>query len=76
MTVEGKVLEKLRDLPPDKQKAVLDFVESLKRDSGKPTPLLSLEGLSADFDIHIALGKLEHISRWASSSLRVCHIAG
>jgi EAL domain-containing protein (putative c-di-GMP-specific phosphodiesterase class I) len=54
MAMEEKVLEKLRDLPPDKQKAVLDFVESLKRDSGKPTTLLSLEGLWADLDIHIA----------------------
>jgi hypothetical protein len=53
MTIEEKVLEKLRDLPPDKQKAVLDFVESRKRDSGKSTTLLSLEGLWADLDIHL-----------------------
>jgi hypothetical protein len=53
MTIEEKVLEKLRDLPPDKQKAVLDLVESLKRDGGKPNTLLSLEGLWADLDIHI-----------------------
>jgi len=30
MTIEQQVLEKLRDLPPEKQKEVLDFVDSLK----------------------------------------------
>ena len=28
MTIEEMVLEKLRGLPPDKQKGVLDFAES------------------------------------------------
>jgi hypothetical protein len=32
MTIEEQVLEKLRDLPPDKQKEVLDFVDFLKRE--------------------------------------------
>lgn len=30
MTIEEKVLEKLRELPPEKQKEVLDFVDFLK----------------------------------------------
>lgn len=30
MTIEERVLQKLRDLPPEKQKEVLDFVDSLK----------------------------------------------
>ncbi|MGA9630681.1 MAG: hypothetical protein WBQ63_04595 [Candidatus Acidiferrales bacterium] len=29
MTIEEQVLQKLRDLPPEKQKEVLDFVDSL-----------------------------------------------
>ncbi len=29
MTVEQAVLEKLRELPPERQQEVLDFVESL-----------------------------------------------
>jgi len=53
MTIEEMVLEKLRELPPDKQKVVLEFVESLK-ESGEPKqPLRSLEGLWADLDIHL-----------------------
>ncbi|HKN25246.1 MAG TPA: hypothetical protein VJX72_10400 [Candidatus Acidoferrum sp.] len=53
MTIERKVLEKLRDLPPDKQKAVLDFVESLNKEEGKKGALRSVEGLWADLDIQI-----------------------
>jgi hypothetical protein len=53
MTIEEQVLEKLRDLPPEKQKEVLDFVDSL-REKGEPKkPLRSLLGLWADLDIHI-----------------------
>ena len=53
MTIEEMVLEKLRELPPDKQKAVLEFVESLKENGEPKKPLHSLEGLWADLDIHI-----------------------
>jgi hypothetical protein len=53
MTIEEKVLEKLRDLPPEKQKAVLDFVESLKQGNGDAGPLQSLEGLWAHLPIKI-----------------------
>jgi len=31
MSIERQVLEKLRELAPEKQKTVLDFVDSLKR---------------------------------------------
>ncbi len=53
MTIEEMVLEKLRELPPDKQKAVLEFVESLKENGEPKKPLHSLEGLWADLDIHL-----------------------
>jgi hypothetical protein len=53
MSIEEKVLEKLRELPPEKQKEVLDFVDSLKKKDGAKKPLRSLEGLWADLDIHI-----------------------
>jgi hypothetical protein len=33
MTIEQAVLEKLRELPPDKQQEVLDFIQSLKQKS-------------------------------------------
>ncbi len=53
MTIEEMVLEKLRGLPPEKQKEVLEFLDSLKPDGGTKKPLRSLEGLWADLDIDI-----------------------
>jgi erythromycin esterase-like protein len=53
LTIERQVLEKLRDLPPEKQKEVLDFVEFLKEKNGAKKPLRSLRGLWKGLDIHI-----------------------
>jgi len=53
MTIEQQVLEKLRDLPPDKQKEVLDFVDFLKEKNSPKKPRRSLLGLWADLNTHI-----------------------
>jgi hypothetical protein len=53
MTIEEMVLEKLRGLPPEKQKEVLEFVESLKPNGGPKKPLRSLEGLLEDLNVDI-----------------------
>ncbi len=53
MTIEEKVLEKLRGLPPGRQKEVLEFVESLKPVGSTKKPLRSLEGLLEDLNIDI-----------------------
>ena len=53
MTIEELVLEKLRGLPPEKQKEVLEFVDSLKPVEGAKRPLRSLEGLLEDLHIDI-----------------------
>jgi uncharacterized protein DUF2281 len=53
MTIEQQVLEKLRDLPPEKQKEVLDFVDLLKERNGPKKPRRSLRGLWADLKINI-----------------------
>jgi mRNA-degrading endonuclease RelE of RelBE toxin-antitoxin system len=53
MTIEEKVLEKLRELPPEKQKEVLEFVKSLEENGERKGPLKSLEGLWEEYDIHI-----------------------
>jgi hypothetical protein len=53
MTIEEQVVEKLRDLPPEKQKKILDFVDSLKKESGPPQKLRGLEGIWADLGIDI-----------------------
>jgi len=53
MTIEEMVLEKLRGLPAEKQKEVLEFVESLKPDGSTKKPLRSLEGLLEDLNVDI-----------------------
>ncbi|MGB2622431.1 MAG: DUF2281 domain-containing protein [Candidatus Acidiferrum sp.] len=53
MTIEQQVLEKLRDLPPEKQKEVLDFVDHLKENSAPKPPLKSLRGLWKDLNFHV-----------------------
>jgi Protein of unknown function (DUF2281) len=54
VTIEQRALEKLRDLPAEKQKEVLDFVDFLKEKNGGPKkPLRSLLGLWSDLNVHI-----------------------
>ena len=53
MTIEEKVLEKLRELPPQNQKEVLRFAMSLAESNGPPKPLRSLEGLLEDLNLDI-----------------------
>jgi hypothetical protein len=53
MTIEQQVVEKLRDLPPENQREVLDFLDFLKGESGPKKPLRSLLGLWSDLNIHI-----------------------
>jgi len=49
ISIEEKVVEKLQGLPPDKQKQVLEFVESLSQKNGSTRSLKSLYGLWSDF---------------------------
>lgn len=53
MTIEEKVLGKLRKLSPEKQKEVLEFLDSLKVDGDGKKPLRSFEGIWADLNIQI-----------------------
>jgi hypothetical protein len=53
MTIEEQALEKLRDLSPEEQKEVLDFVDFLKKKNGAPRKLRSLEGLLEDLNVDI-----------------------
>lgn len=53
MTTEQTVLNALKQLPPDKQQEVLDFVKSLRAKCTVPRPLRSVEGLWADLHADI-----------------------
>ena len=54
MSIEELVIEKLRRLPPDQKKEVLDFVEFLQEKEGARQPLQSLHGLWADLGVEIS----------------------
>ncbi|MGB7553173.1 MAG: hypothetical protein WBM04_02295 [Candidatus Korobacteraceae bacterium] len=53
MTIEEQVLERLRDLPPERQEKVLEFVDSLLEKGLAKRPLRSLRGLWKDLHIDI-----------------------
>jgi len=53
MTFEQRVLKKLRDLPADKKKKVLDFVNLLSKKNGTKKPRRSLRGLWKDLNFQI-----------------------
>jgi hypothetical protein len=54
MSIEKSVLEKLLKLPLDKQKEVLDFVESLEKKASQRLPRRSLKGLWAGLEVNIS----------------------
>jgi hypothetical protein len=55
MTIEQAIVEQVKRLPPDKQREVLNFAESLDKNGGpkRPAALKSLEGLWADLNVHV-----------------------
>jgi hypothetical protein len=53
MNIEQSVLEKLRALPPEQQREVLDFAEFLHQKSIAKRPRRSLKGLWADLGVQI-----------------------
>lgn len=62
MTLEEQVLEKLRQLPPDRQREVLAFVSHLReRLSNKPTS--SLLGLWSGLGIDVSGTDIERARR-------------
>ena len=53
MSIEEAVVEKLRSLPPERQREVLDFVESLEQRANGTRPRRSIKGLWADLGVTI-----------------------
>jgi EAL domain-containing protein (putative c-di-GMP-specific phosphodiesterase class I) len=70
MTVEQAVLEKLRELPPERQQEVLDFVESLQQKSEPKRPHHSLMGLWTDLGVKITREDIDEARRemWGAFS--------
>lgn len=53
MNLEQAVLEKLRELPPEKQQEVLDFAAFLHQKMTPKRPLQTVKGLWFDLEIEI-----------------------
>lgn len=53
MSIEQQILEKLRELPTEKQQEVLAFVGGLKENNRAREPFRSLRGLWKDLNIDI-----------------------
>jgi hypothetical protein len=53
MRIPELVLEKLKELPPEKQQAVLEFVESLQQNGAPAKPLKGFEGLLEKYNVRI-----------------------
>jgi len=67
MTFEEQVLEKLRQLPAQRQEEVLAFVASLQDDSRR-VPRRSVRGLWSDLNVTVSDKDLENVRReiWGS----------
>jgi hypothetical protein len=68
MSIEQQLLQKLRGLPPEQQKEVLSFVDSLQQKNGPTKPLRSLRGLWKTFNIEITEEEIAEARRemWAN----------
>ena len=53
MNIEQSVLERLRELPLEKQQEVLDFTDYLHQKITPKRPLRSIKGLCADLKVDI-----------------------
>jgi hypothetical protein len=62
VTIEEQVLEKLRGLPPERQREVLDFVSHLK-DKSRKAPRRSLAGLWADLYLSVTEEDIAQVRR-------------
>ncbi len=62
MSIE-QLVEKLRELPEDKQREVLELLESLVANAKDPKPLKSLEGLWAGRGIDLTREDIDEARR-------------
>lgn len=63
MSIEEAILEKLRELPPDKQREVLDFAEFLKSRILPKRPRRSMKGLWADLGFSVSEKDIADVRR-------------
>lgn len=63
MTLVDEVTEKIRQLPADKQREVLDFVEFLQHRGQALPPRQDPEGILKDFAFDLSLEEFQELRR-------------
>jgi len=63
MSLEQAILEIVHELPPDKQRAVFDYVSRLQTEGTKKPPFESIEGLWADLGISLSAEEIDQTQR-------------
>ena len=63
MDIQRAIMEKVKTLPDDKQKEVLDFIESIQQKEGVKRPRRSLKGLWADLGVDISEQDVTEVRR-------------
>ena len=53
MSIADDVMERLRSLPPEKQRQALEYIKSLHRETAKARPRRRLKGLLSDLGLDI-----------------------
>lgn len=64
---DKQILAKLKRLPPERQREVLDFVEFLERKSGPTSGRQPLRGIFADLGVSISAEEIDEARREAWS---------
>lgn len=75
MTIEEAVLEKLRQLPQEKQQEMLDFAEFLQHKTSSRLPRRSLEGIWEGMNVSISKEEIDEARRemWANFPREQCY---
>jgi hypothetical protein len=63
VSIEDAILERVRALPPEKQSELLEVANSLSAEQTPRFPLISPEGLWAEFDINISAEDIAELRR-------------
>lgn len=64
---ERTVMSKLRRLPPERQREVLDFVEYLALKSPTPDQRQTIEGIFADVGVSLSADEIDQVRKEAWS---------
>lgn len=63
MSIEHDIIERLQDLPLDKQQEVLDFTEFLRQRVHTTPARRSIIGALTDLDVHVSKGDIDDVRR-------------